>query len=72
MAKHKMLYPDELAKTVYSVFTTEQGKELLSYLEDNYLKVSSFSKDPIEMAFKEGQRSIVLDFIHDMEKVNER
>jgi len=43
------------------LFTTEEGVEVLKDLEtDCYLRSSTFSKDAMEMAYREGMRSMVL------------
>jgi len=61
------------------VFDSEDGKVLLADLErDCYLKSSLFSKDAMEMAFREGMRSIILHInsmrtldIDDFKKLND-
>jgi len=45
-------------------FGTEQGKNVLADLANRYNMFAPHkTRDPIEMAFLEGQRSVVLDII---------
>ena len=52
---------EEKQGTYKRLFTTEEGKEILADLErDCYLRTSTFSTDAMEMAYREGMRSMVL------------
>lgn len=59
-----------------NVFSSVQGKEVLDDLiKSCYLLSPTFSKDPYETAFKEGQRNVVLKILQllevDLNKVEE-
>lgn len=51
-------------KTYQTLFSTHSGKEVLSDLmKAYYITSTTHSSDPLEMAYKEGQRSVVLSLI---------
>lgn len=50
----------ELVTNYKQCFTSPAGVEVLKDLEAAYGNRSSFSSDPYQTAFKEGQRSMVL------------
>ncbi len=50
----------ELVNNYKQCFTSPAGEEVLKDLEAAYGNKISFSKDPYETAFKEGQRSLFL------------
>lgn len=58
----------EIAESVKFIFGKDPvGKILFEDMCDSYMNRSSFSSDPLEMAFHEGQRSVVLHFMKIME-----
>lgn len=66
----KLKNEKQIAEMIAVVFSTDNGKELLNHLKQLYVYSSSFSNDPLKMAYLEGRRSLVLDFISDIESVN--
>jgi hypothetical protein len=60
----------EYDNAVYSAFNTGDGKKVLDYLKKNHLLRSNFSSDPYQMAFWEGQRSIVLTIVNTIERID--
>lgn len=47
-----------------TTFTTPEGERVLADLTSAYYHRSSFSKDPYETAFKEGQRAVVVRILN--------
>lgn len=57
------------AENVRQVFTKDPiGKALLADMIDSYQNRRSFSTDPLQMAFNEGQRSVVLHLLSIIEE----
>ena len=53
--------PDELRSAYREIFNTEAGQVILDDLARRFnIHATSFSKDPYETAFREGQRDVVL------------
>ena len=58
--------PDDIKDTFKRAFETEDGAKVLEHLEARFhLTTSTFSSDPTETAYSEGQRTVVL-FIKNM------
>lgn len=58
--------PDELVDLYKQVFTTSQGERVLEDMGVRFCEHSStFSNDPCETAYREGQRTVLL-FIRSM------
>ena len=50
-----------LREDYIKTFSSEEGKRVLKSLEESCLfKTTTFSKDPLEMAYHEGMRSVYL------------
>ena len=49
-------------------FGSKEGERVIADLRSAYYKRSSFSKDSNEMAFREGQRSVVIRVINLIEE----
>ena len=49
-------------------FGSKEGERVIADLRSAYYKRSSFSKDSNEMAFREGQRSVVIRIINLIEE----
>ena len=47
-----------------TTFTTPEGERVLADLTSAYYHRSSFSKDPYETAFKEGQRAVIVRILN--------
>jgi len=62
---------DQFSKDVKELFNSKTGERMLANMESAYGDRFSFSKDPCETAFREGQRSIYLEIKNIMEKENE-
>ena len=62
---------DQFSKDVKELFNSKTGERMLANMESAYGDRISFSKDPCETAFKEGQRSIYLEIKNVVEKNNE-
>ena len=45
-------------------FSSKEGERVLADLTSAYYHRSSFSKDPYETAFKEGQRAVIVRIIN--------
>lgn len=59
--KEKIMRYDSAYK---AAFTTVHGKRVLQHLIEHYhVMTTVFDKDPVTMAFLEGQRSVVLDIL---------
>jgi hypothetical protein len=46
------------------LFGSHLGQEVLGYLEQEFANRSSFNVDPVQMAFYEGQRHVILTIKH--------
>jgi len=53
-----------LQKDYYATFKSKEGERVLADLESAYYHRSSFSKDPYETAFKEGQRAVIVRILN--------
>jgi len=62
---------DQLSKDIRELFSSKTGERILANMKVAYGDRISFSKDPCETAFKEGQRSIYLEIKNVVEKDNE-
>ena len=62
---------DQFSKDVKELFSTKTGQRMLANMKTSYGDRVSFTKDPCETAFREGQRSIYLEITSVMEKENE-
>jgi hypothetical protein len=52
-------------KTDYLItFSTQEGERVLADLQSAYYHRSSFSRDPYETAFKEGQRAVIVRILN--------
>lgn len=52
---------DGIKDTFKRAFETDDGEKVLEYLESRFhLTTSTFSSDPTETAYREGQRTVVL------------
>lgn len=45
-------------------FSSKEGERVIADLKSAYYKRSSFSKDSNEMAYREGQRSVIIRIIN--------
>lgn len=64
-------------KDYQRTFSSEHGKRVLyDLMNEHYFLKSSFSPNPQEMAFKEGQKNVILRIMTtlklDIEKLNEK
>jgi len=62
---------DQFSKDIRELFNSTTGERILANMKVAYGDRISFSKDPCETAFKEGQRSIYLEIKNVVEKDNE-
>ena len=62
---------DQLSKDIKELFSTKTGQRMLANMSMSYGDRSSFTKDPYETAFREGQRSVYPEIKNVMEKENE-
>jgi len=62
---------DQFSKDVKELFSTKTGERMLANMKSAYGDRISFTKDPYETAFREGQRSVYLELENIMEKENE-
>jgi|TARA_R110000796_G_scaffold46693_1_gene112927 hypothetical protein len=62
---------NQFNKDIIELFSTKTGERILANMRVAYGDRISFSKDPCETAFKEGQRSIYLEIKNLVEKDNE-
>ena len=62
---------NQFNKDIIELFSTKTGERILANMRLAYGDRISFSKDPCETAFKEGQRSIYLEIKNLVEKDNE-
>ncbi len=53
-----------------TTFSTKEGERVLADLESAYYHRSSFSKDPYETAFKEGQRAVIVRILNLLKEDN--
>ena len=51
-------------------FNSKEGERVLADLTSAYYHRSSFSKDPYETAFKEGQRAVIVRILNLLKEVN--
>ena len=49
-------------------FDSKEGERVIADLKSAYYKRSSFSKDTNEMAYREGQRSVIIRIINLLEE----
>jgi len=61
----------QFEKDVKELFSTKTGQRMLANMKAAYGDRISFTKDPCETAFREGQRSIYLEIAGIVEKDNE-
>lgn len=59
----RILREKETLGAYLSVFETEAGQKVLADLRECYHDVESFSENPYQTAFKEGQRHVYLALI---------
>ena len=62
---------DQFSKDIRELFSSKTGERILANMKAAYGDRISFSKDPCETAFKEGQRSIYLEIKNVVEKKHE-
>ena len=62
---------DQFSKDIRELFSSKTGERILANMKAAYGDRISFSTDPCETAFKEGQRSIYLEIKNGVEKDNE-
>ena len=62
---------DQFSKDIRELFNSKTGERILANMKVAYGDRISFTKDPCETAFREGQRSIYLEITAVMEKENE-
>ena len=62
---------DQFSKDIKELFSSKTGERILVNMKVAYGDRISFSTDPCETAFKEGQRSIYLEIKNVVEKDNE-
>lgn len=62
---------DQFSKDIRELFNSKTGERILANMKVAYGDRISFSKDPYETAFKEGQRSIYLEIKNVVEIINE-
>ncbi len=60
----------ELKKLYMATFNTKEGEVVLEDLTQAYYHRSSFTKDPYETAFKEGQRAVVVRILNLLKEDN--
>lgn len=61
----------QFSKDVRELFSSKTGQRMLANMKVAYGDRVSFTKDPCETAFREGQRSIYLEIASIVEKENE-
>ena len=58
-------------KKIYGItFDTPEGMKVIADLKTAYYKRGSYSKDPYETAYREGQRSVLIRILNFMEDEN--
>ena len=62
---------DQFSKDVRELFNTKTGERMLANMKVVYGDRVSFTADPCETAFREGQRSIYLEITNIVEKKHE-
>ena len=62
---------DQFSKDIKELFSSKTGERILANMKTAYGDRISFTKDPYETAFKEGQRSIYLEIKNVMENKHE-
>jgi hypothetical protein len=64
-AKKRLRKPVDRAISYQSTFATPEGQKVLfDLMKEHHMIGSSFSKDAFEMAFKEGERNVVLRILN--------
>mgnify|MGYP001160845225 FL=1 len=64
---------EELKAKYKRVFGTDDGKAIIKDLERRFFcEVTTFSSDPHEIAYNEGQRTVVLFFQHMLSDISEK
>ena len=61
----------DIKKIYLSTFTSTEGETVLADLQSAYYRRSSFSKDPYETAYREGQRSVIIRILNLLEEDKE-
>ena len=54
----------DIKKIYLSTFASMEGETVLADLQSAYYRRSSFSKDPYETAYREGQRSVIIRILN--------
>tara|TARA_B100000795_G_C22501535_1_gene324173 strand:+ start:275 stop:466 length:192 start_codon:yes stop_codon:yes gene_type:complete len=62
---------DQFSKDIRELFNSKTGERILANMESAYGNRISFTRDPYETAYREGQRSIYLEIKNVVEKNNE-
>ena len=60
----------EYDNAVYKTFNSDDGKKVLDYLKKNYLLRSTYSHDPYEIVYFEGQRNLILTIVNTIERID--
>jgi len=61
----------DIKKIYLSTFASMEGETVLADLQSAYYHRSSFSKDPYETAYREGQRSVIIRILNLLEEDKE-
>ena len=61
----------DIKKIYLSTFACMEGETVLADLQSAYYRRSSFSKDPYETAYREGQRSVIIRILNLLEEDKE-
>lgn len=73
MAKPETNFDQDIRnqKQMYQItFNTPEGIKVLADLTSAYYRRGSFSKDPYETAYREGQRSVLIRIKNNLEEEN--
>ncbi len=73
MAKPKTNFDQDvsnLKKSYLVTFSSPEGAQVFADLKTAYYKRGSYSKDPYETAYREGQRSVLIRILNFMEDEN--
>jgi len=62
---------DQFSKDIRELFSSKTGERILANMKVAYGDRISFTKDPYETAYREGQRSIYLEIKNVMENKHE-